>query len=225
LIHRTLDKLNICSPIEIMGNRDPDKRIPIFSFNIRVDDSYLHPRFVTILLNDLFGIQSRAGCSCAGPYGHRVLHIDGQKSLKFKDRLMHGLVGLKPGWARINFHYLMTDTDYEFIMEAICMICRYGKYFLPLYRFDIHTGSWRHRSHRPPAVEFGLEHALSGFAGEGGGAGREDRAEAPRNEKGLKALYDSYLEEAETLGEELKKSFDSAKLRTTEKDLIPFVYV
>ena len=61
LIHRALKRFNTCTPIEIMGNRDPDKRIAIFSFNIRMDTSYLHPRFVTILLNDLFGIQSRAG--------------------------------------------------------------------------------------------------------------------------------------------------------------------
>jgi selenocysteine lyase/cysteine desulfurase len=228
LIHRALEKFNICSPIEIMGNRDPDKRIPIFSFNIRVDDSYLHPRFVTILLNDLFGIQSRAGCSCAGPYGHRILHIDGQKSLKFKDRLMHGFVGLKPGWTRINFHYLMTDADYEFIMAAICLICKYGKYFLPLYEFDIHTGNWRHRRHRPGEVDFGIEHALRGTtpgAGDSSGDSGREGAAAPKTQKALKALYDSYLQEAEALAEELKKSFDSDKLQTTEKDLIPFVYV
>ncbi len=254
LIHRALAKFNSCSPIEIMGNRDPDKRIPIFSFNIRVEGSYFHPRFVTFLLNDLFGIQSRAGCSCAGPYGHRVLHIDGKQSLKYKDRLMHGFVGLKPGWTRINFHYLMTDEDYEFIMAAICLICKYGKYFLPLYEFDIHTGNWRHRSHRPSEVDFGLEQALAGAAGSrgrrgpGAAAGRSagpadaaaDNAQAgaaavsadpavdaaaPADQKARKALYDRYLEEAEALALELKKSFDSAKLRTTEKDLIPFVYV
>ena len=36
----------------------------------------LHHNFVVALLNDLFGIQSRGGCSCAGPYGHRLLGID-----------------------------------------------------------------------------------------------------------------------------------------------------
>jgi len=223
-IHEALEKFNACSPIEIMGNRDPDKRIPIFSFNIRVDDSYLHPRFVTLLLNDLFGIQSRAGCSCAGPYGHRVLHIDGQKSLRFKDRLMHGFVGLKPGWTRINFHYLMSDVEYDFIMEAICFVCKYGKYFLPLYEFDIHTGNWRCRSYERPAVEFGLHHALEVAARKSDSGATEARA-AGRNQKALRALYDRYLEEARTRAEELRKGFDARKLQTTEKDLIPFVYV
>ena len=225
LIHRVLEKFNTCPPIEIMGNRDPDKRIPIFSFNIRVDDSYLHPRFVTILLNDLFGIQSRAGCSCADPYGHRVLHIDGQKSLKFKDRLMHGLAGLKPGWVRINFHYLMTDTEYEFIMAAICFVCEFGKYFLPLYEFDIHTGAWRCRDYDKPEVEFGLEQALQMATRQSGKLDSSEPEAAPKNQQALKALYDGYLEEAKGKAEELKKSFDAKKLRTTEKDLIPFIYV
>jgi selenocysteine lyase/cysteine desulfurase len=224
LIHRALEKFNICCPIEIMGNRNPDKRIPIFSFNIRIEDSYLHPRFVTILLNDLFGIQSRAGCSCAGPYGHRVLHIDGQKSLKFKDRLMHGLVGLKPGWIRINFHYLMTDTEYGFIMAAICFVCEFGKYYLPLYEFDIHTGAWRCRDYDKPEIEFGLEQALQMPIRKSAKPDSKS-APAPKDQQALKALYDGYLEEARQRAEELKLSFDAKKLQTTEKDLIPFIYV
>jgi selenocysteine lyase/cysteine desulfurase len=221
LIHMALEKFNACSPIEIIGNRDPENRIPIFSFNIRVDDSYLHPRFVTLLLNDLFGIQSRAGCSCAGPYGHRVLHIDGQKSLRFKDRLMHGFVGLKPGWTRINFHYLMSDLEYAFIMDAICFLCTYGRYFLPLYEFDIHTGTWRCRGYEGPDIEFGLQHALQAPAPKSGLRARETTA----GWNSRKALYTRYLEEARARAEELMRSFEPGKLRTTEKDLIPFVYV
>jgi selenocysteine lyase/cysteine desulfurase len=221
LIHMALEKFNACSPIEIIGNRDPENRIPIFSFNIRVDDSYLHPRFVTLLLNDLFGIQSRAGCSCAGPYGHRVLHIDGQKSLRFKDRLMHGFVGLKPGWTRINFHYLMSDLEYAFIMDAICFLCTYGRYFLPLYEFDIHTGTWRCRGYEGPDIEFGLQHALQAPAPKSGLRARETTA----GWNSRKALYTRYLEQARARAEELMRSFEPGKLRTTEKDLIPFVYV
>jgi hypothetical protein len=198
-----------------MGNPDPAKRIPIFSFNVQVDDSYLHPRYVTILLNDLFGIQSRAGCSCAGPYGHRLLHIDGQKSLRFKDRLLHGLVGLKPGWVRINFHYLMTDAEYEFIMAAICFVCEHGKYFLPLYEFDIHTGDWHHKHYQDPKVEFGLHHALAELD-----SPRESREPVDR-----KAAYDRYLKEAVETAKGLREEFDAGQLQTTEKDLIPFVFV
>lgn len=63
--------------IEILGNADPLRRVGIVSFNIRdPKQQYLHPRLITTLLNDLFGIMSRAGCSCAAPYGHQLLGID-----------------------------------------------------------------------------------------------------------------------------------------------------
>ncbi|HEC62253.1 MAG TPA: aminotransferase class V-fold PLP-dependent enzyme [bacterium] len=212
LIRRALKRFNACNPIEIIGNKDPDKRIAIFSFNIRLGTSYLHPRFVTILLNDLFGIQSRAGCSCAGPYGHRVLHIDEKKSLKFKERLMHGYSGVKPGWARLNFHFLMTDEEFDFIFDAICFVCRYGKYFLSLYRFDIHTGIWFNKGYSPPKVTFGLEEAVR--AGEG-----------EREERSLQELFGRYKHEALKIAEALKNDFDEKAIKTTEKDLIPFVYL
>ena len=61
--------------IEILGSPDAE-RLSIVSFVVRHDGRYLHHNFVVALLNDLFGIQSRGGCSCAGPYGHRLLGID-----------------------------------------------------------------------------------------------------------------------------------------------------
>ena len=61
--------------IEILGNHDAE-RLSIVSFVVRHEGRYLHHNFVVALLNDLFGIQSRGGCSCAGPYGHRLLGID-----------------------------------------------------------------------------------------------------------------------------------------------------
>jgi selenocysteine lyase/cysteine desulfurase len=52
----------------ILGNQDPTRRVAIISFNVKDPwGQYLHPKLITVLLNDLFGIQSRAGCSCAGP--------------------------------------------------------------------------------------------------------------------------------------------------------------
>jgi hypothetical protein len=137
---------------------------------------------------------------------------------------MHGFVGLKPGWTRINFHYLMSDAEFEFIMEAICFVCRYGRYFLPLYSFDIHTGNWRCRDFDGGAIDFGLEHALK-VRGKNGVAAAPKIREAGKSEQARKALYAKYLEQARARAEELMASFDSGKLQTTEKDLIPFVYV
>ncbi|CAN1342765.1 hypothetical protein LINPERPRIM_LOCUS39560 [Linum perenne] len=44
----------------------------------------LHGPFVAVLLNDLFGIQARGGCACAGPYGHRLLGVDEATSLEIR---------------------------------------------------------------------------------------------------------------------------------------------
>ncbi|MEZ5271461.1 MAG: aminotransferase class V-fold PLP-dependent enzyme [Ilumatobacteraceae bacterium] len=62
--------------IDVLGNKDAE-RLSIVSFVVRrPGGKYLHHNYVVALLSDLFGIQSRGGCSCAGPYGHRLLGID-----------------------------------------------------------------------------------------------------------------------------------------------------
>ncbi|MBN2789592.1 MAG: aminotransferase class V-fold PLP-dependent enzyme [Candidatus Delongbacteria bacterium] len=128
--------------IEIIGNRDPKNRIPIISFNIKHEDRYLHPRLVTRLLSDLFGIQSRAGCSCAGPYGHRLLHIDIKTSDKYRKKIVQGITGVKPGWVRINLHFVFTKKDIDFLIKAINFISDYGDKFLFQYKFNINTSEW-----------------------------------------------------------------------------------
>jgi hypothetical protein len=202
--------------VQVIGNPDPARRIAILSFNIRLGDSWLHPRFVTLLLNDLFGIQSRAGCSCAGPYGHRLLAIDGRKSLEFREEILHGHVGVKPGWARVNFHFLMSEAEFDFLCQAILFVAEKGRYFLPLYEFELSTGAWRHRAFRPPEPGFGLEEALAGPAPDG---------EATAGDRGTEEeLYRGYLEEAARLARELEPAFRRAALDTTERGLIPFAY-
>jgi len=145
LVGRALERLDHPA-IEILGPLDPARRIAIVSFNLREGDSYLHPRFVTLLLNDLFGIQSRAGCSCAGPYGHRMLHLDTIQSAALRERIHRGVLGLRPGWVRVNFHFLMTDEEAEFLIDAILFVAGHGRYFLPSYTFDVRTGAWTYRA-------------------------------------------------------------------------------
>ncbi len=148
--------------IEILGNPDPARRIGIVSFNIRDPrGGYLHPRFVTVLLNDLFGIQSRAGCSCAGPYGHRLLGIDQEVSERYRDWIHRGYHGIKPGWCRIGLHFVMDDIDADFVIEAVAFVAAEGAKFLPLYRFDAHSGHWQHRDLHAPAPTLSLPEALA----------------------------------------------------------------
>ena len=78
------------------------------SFVVRHNSQYLHHNFVVALLNDLFGIQARGGCSCAGPYGHRLLGIDLDASQEFEREIVRGCEGIKPGWVRVNFNYFLS---------------------------------------------------------------------------------------------------------------------
>ena len=96
------------------------------------------------LLNDLFGIQSRGGCSCAGPYGHRLLGIDLETSHEFEREIARGCEGIKPGWVRVNFNYFISETVFDFILDAVEMVATDGWRLLPQYRFEPATGLWRH---------------------------------------------------------------------------------
>jgi len=146
--------------ISILGNLDA-QRLSIVSFVIRHGDKVLHHNFVVALLNDLFGIQARGGCSCAGPYGHRLLGIDLARSMKFHQAINAGSEGIKPGWVRVNFNYFISEEVSEFILEAVELLARDGWRLLPHYNFDVDTGIWRHRDQRPGSsmrlgdIEFG----------------------------------------------------------------------
>ena len=127
------------------GPTDPKRKINIIPFNIKHRDRYLHPKLVTTLLNDLFGIQSRAGCLCAGPYGHLLLHVDEALSDKYKRCVANqGYEGVKPGWVRINIHYTMSENEFEYIVKALRFIIIHGAKFLNKYVFDLANGSWCH---------------------------------------------------------------------------------
>ncbi len=136
--------------IKLLGNPTAE-RLSIVSFVIRHDDRYLHHNYVVALLNDLFGIQSRGGCSCAGPYGHRLLGIDLDTSGEFEREITRGCEGIKPGWVRVNFNYFISEAVFDFIVDAVRMIASEGWRLLPYYRFEAETGLWEHREGRGEA--------------------------------------------------------------------------
>jgi selenocysteine lyase/cysteine desulfurase len=136
--------------LEILGNLDAD-RLSIVSFVVRCGPGrYLHHDFVVALLNDLFGIQARGGCSCAGPYGHRLLGIDLERSHSFERAIAGGCEGIKPGWVRINFTWFLSDAVAEFLIEAVRAVARDGWRLLDDYTFEPATGRWTHRGGRVP---------------------------------------------------------------------------
>jgi selenocysteine lyase/cysteine desulfurase len=174
--------------LQILGNLQAE-RLSIVSFMVRHGGRYLHHNFVVALLNDLFGIQARGGCSCAGPYGHRLLGIDRERSLRFQSAILHGSEGIKPGWVRVNFNYFISEAVFAYLLEAVRLIADQGWRLLPHYEFELETGLWRHRERRPFA---GLSLDDLSYA-DGRLAYPSRRLAAPES------AYPGYLEEARRL--------------------------
>jgi selenocysteine lyase/cysteine desulfurase len=150
--------------IVVLGNPRAS-RLSIVSFQIRHGSQFLHHNFVVAVLNDLFGIQARGGCSCAGPYGHRLLAIGDAHSHALRDEIGQGCDGIKPGWARVNLNYFISAAQADYIAAAVELIAADGYRLLPQYRFDPHTALWRHAT-RPPRAPLSLADVGYGPDGE-----------------------------------------------------------
>lgn len=106
----------------------------------------IHYNLVVRLLNDRFGIQSRGGCSCAGTYGHYLLHVDKYTSKRITDRIDHGDHSTKPGWVRLSVHPTTTDQEVDFMVEALREIGRNADAWGKEYRYDAAANEFFHRS-------------------------------------------------------------------------------
>jgi selenocysteine lyase/cysteine desulfurase len=146
--HRAMHRWEENPDVEILGSHDLP-RLSIVSFVVRHEQRYLHHNFVVALLNDLFGIQARGGCSCAGPYGHRLLGIDLDRSHEFEREIATGCEGIKPGWVRVNFNYFFTERVFDYVLDSVDLVATHGWRLLPRYRFDPPTGMWRHVDGQP----------------------------------------------------------------------------
>jgi selenocysteine lyase/cysteine desulfurase len=144
--HRAVEAWSANPAMQILGNTTAD-RLSILSFVVRrPGGKYLHHNYVVALLSDLFGIQSRGGCSCAGPYGHRLLGIDLDRSHAFEHEITRGCEGIKPGWTRVSFNYFISETVFSYLVAAVDMVATHGWKLLPEYHFDPTTGLWKHRA-------------------------------------------------------------------------------
>lgn len=126
-------------------------RLTITAFRINTPRGYLHHGFITAVLNDLFGIQVRGGCSCAGPYGHQLLGIDMPESERIQLALKQGEKLVKPGWVRFNLNYFLDDTEAQFILRAIDFVAEHGTELLPYYAYDQQADLWRFQNIRSNA--------------------------------------------------------------------------
>ncbi len=209
---KVIKRLKNNSNIEILGPLDENIRLPIISVKIKHNKKYIHPKYVARLLNDLFGIQTRAGCSCAAPYGHRLLDISDETSKIFRQFVDDGISSVKPGWLRFNIHYIMSEEEVEFICKAIEFTAEFGYLFLYDYVVDIKTGKWRHKDYDEKSSivgNFGIKESVKYIYD-------SNNKISVNQELSLAEEYNKYIEEAKKYAEHLKES--NVKLKYFEEE-------
>lgn len=122
--------------LELLGSVSAP-RLPIFSFRLKgKGDEYIHQQLVTRLLSDLYGIQARGGCACAGPYAHRLLGIDDATSEQLRRDILSGNEIRKPGFTRLNLSVLLQDDEVDFILTAVAELAGCANAYVPQYAYD-----------------------------------------------------------------------------------------
>eukprot|EP00730_Choanoeca_flexa_P019292 TRINITY_DN9419_c0_g1_i1.p1 TRINITY_DN9419_c0_g1~~TRINITY_DN9419_c0_g1_i1.p1 ORF type:complete len:1082 (+),score=286.83 TRINITY_DN9419_c0_g1_i1:146-3391(+) len=137
--------------IVVAGGKSTQDRLPILSllFKHGADtNKYLHWNYVAALLNDVFGIQARGGCLCAGPYAHRLLGLTPQDARDLEEQLLHKKEVLRPGFVRVSLGYYWSQATLDYVIKAVLWIADHGHKLLPRYMFLSDTGQFLHRSYR-----------------------------------------------------------------------------
>jgi selenocysteine lyase/cysteine desulfurase len=124
-------RLSKMEKVEILEG-DIKQRLGVISFIVKG----AHHNLIVKLLNDKFGIQTRGGCSCAGPYGHLLLHVDKATSYKILNSIRSGNLSSKPGWIRLSIHPTMTNAEIDFIMDAIELTVCHFEDWMKDYTYD-----------------------------------------------------------------------------------------
>ena len=151
LLQIVTQKLKEMSNLVSLGPMDDVVKLPIFSFLIKCPSifggkAFLHHNFVCQVLNDLFGIQARGGCACAGPYVEHLLGMTQCDVEQFTTMLDADFQRVKPGFTRLGLPWFSPKKEIMYILEAIELISKYGWSLLPQYEYNHETAEWRHKS-------------------------------------------------------------------------------
>ncbi|WP_323009565.1 aminotransferase class V-fold PLP-dependent enzyme [Paracoccus sp. (in: a-proteobacteria)] len=122
--------------IEFLGNPDAP-RLPFFSFRIRDGrGGFVHQQLATRMLSDLYGVQARGGCACAGPYVHHLLGLGAQDSARLRTAILAGDEIEKPGFVRLNLCWAASRPEVDAILDAVCDLAERAPDHLAHYRCD-----------------------------------------------------------------------------------------
>jgi selenocysteine lyase/cysteine desulfurase len=141
LVDFIFKKLDPISNINILAGQHKD-RLGVISFYI--DD--LHFNLGVKLLNDRFGIQTRGGCSCAGTYGHFLLHVDQKMSNELTNEISIGDLIRKPGWIRMSIHPTTTNEEIEFVCDSIIALAQNHTEWETEYEYSKCNNEFIHKS-------------------------------------------------------------------------------
>ena len=141
LVSKVFNELSPEENLHILAGQHED-RLGVISFYI--DD--LHYNLGVKLLNDRFGIQTRGGCSCAGTYGHFLLHVDQQTSNELTNEISIGDLVRKPGWIRMSIHPTTTNEEINFVCEGIKSLAKHHKDWAKDYVYQGETNEFIHKS-------------------------------------------------------------------------------
>ncbi|MBL8017875.1 MAG: aminotransferase class V-fold PLP-dependent enzyme, partial [Ignavibacteria bacterium] len=141
ITQRAFDGLKKIKNLHLLAE-NIEERLPVISFYI----DNMHYNLGVKILNDRFGIQVRGGCSCAGTYGHYLLHVSKQESHKITSMIEHDDLSAKPGWIRMSLHPIMTNEEIDIILNAIEELSLNHAKWQADYRYDPHNNYFNHVS-------------------------------------------------------------------------------
>mgnify|MGYP000855555384 CR=1 FL=1 len=148
MVHRIFERLLPIQNLHILAENIQD-RLGVISFYI--DD--LHYNLGVKLLNDRFGIQVRGGCSCAGTYGHYLLHVEKEYSNQITCKINSGDLTDKPGWIRMSIHPTMTNDELEYILDSIRALASQHSIWAKDYVYDSKENNFIHKAEKPIKVK------------------------------------------------------------------------
>ena len=135
------EDLGNVSNINLLAGQHKD-RLGVFSFYI----NDLHFNLGVKLLNDKFGIQTRGGCSCAGTYGHYLLHVDQETSQNLICQIDSGDLIQKPGWIRMSIHPTTTNAEIQYVCESIIALAKNHSDWATDYQYDKKSNEFLHKN-------------------------------------------------------------------------------